>query len=127
MDELQRLERVQERGDGMRAIDADALKAYIDMQEGRPFIGCTIGEAFKIMTDEQPTIQPEPHWIPVTEGLPEDDTVVLVCGKGGGVYTAIHNNSKTWIRGWWKMNSKNHHCNPIAWMPLPEPYKGVTE
>jgi hypothetical protein len=68
----------------------------------------------------------EPHWIPVAERLPEDDTVVLVCGKGGGVYTAIHNNSKTWIRGWWKMNSKNHHCNPVAWMPLPEPYKGVT-
>ncbi len=67
---------------------------------------------------------PEPHWILVTERLPEDDTIVLVCGKGGGVYTAIHNNSKTWIRGWWKMNSKNHHCNPIAWMPLPEPWKG---
>ena len=69
----------------------------------------------------------EPHWIPVTQALPEDDTVVLVCGKSGGIYTAIHNNSKTWIRGWWKMNSKNHHCNPIAWMLLPEPYKGVTE
>ena len=68
----------------------------------------------------------EPHWIPVEQALPEDDTVVLVCGKSGGVYTAIHNNSKTWIRGWWKMNSKNHHCNPIAWMPLPEPYKEVT-
>jgi hypothetical protein len=68
----------------------------------------------------------EPHWISVTERMPEDDTVVLVCGKSGGVYTAIHNNSKTWIRGWWKMNSKNHHCNPVAWMPLPEPYKGVT-
>ena len=68
-----------------------------------------------------------PHWIPVEQELPEDDTVVLVCGKSGGIYTAIHNNSKAWIRGWWKMNSKNHHCNPIAWMPLPEPYKGVTD
>ena len=47
----------------MRAIDADALKDYIDAQEGRPFIGCTVGEAFKIMVDEQPTIQPEPHEI----------------------------------------------------------------
>lgn len=66
----------------------------------------------------------EPHWIPVTERLPKDDTVVLVCGRSGGVYTAIHNNSKTWIRGWWKMNSKNHHCNPTAWMPLPKPWEG---
>lgn len=65
----------------------------------------------------------EPHWIPVTQALPEDDTVVLVCGKNGGIYTAIHNNSKTWIRGWWKMNSKNHYCNPVAWMPLPHPVR----
>lgn len=48
----------------MRLIDADALKDYIDAQEGRPFIGCTVGEALKIMTDEQPTIQPKRgRWI----------------------------------------------------------------
>lgn len=63
------------------------------------------------------------RWTPVTERLPEDDTVVLVCGRKGGVYSAIHNNSRSWWRGWWKLNSKNHHCEPIAWMPLPEPYR----
>ena len=50
-----------------RLIDADALKEYIDAQKGRPFIGCTIGEALKIMTDEQPTIEAVPvrrgRWI----------------------------------------------------------------
>ena len=44
--------------------------------------------------------EPYSDWIPVTERLTEDDTVVLVCGKSCGIYTAIHNNSKTWIRGW---------------------------
>ena len=44
----------------MRLIDADALKEYIDAQKGRPFIGCTIGEALKIMTDEQPTVDAVP-------------------------------------------------------------------
>ena len=73
---------------------------------------------------EQGKKDAQQRWIPVTERLPEDDTVVLVCGRSGGVYTAIHNNSKTWIRGWWKMNSKNHHCNPTAWMPLPKPWEG---
>lgn len=58
----------------MRLIDADALKAYIDMQYGRPFIGCTIGEAFKIMTDEQPTVQPELKDI-------IDATTVLTAGR----------------------------------------------
>ena len=43
-----------------RPIDADALKEYIDAQKGRPFIGCTIGEALRIMTDEQPTVDAVP-------------------------------------------------------------------
>ena len=48
----------------MRLIDADALKEYIDAQKGRPFICCTVGEAFKIMTDEQPTVEAIPvEWI----------------------------------------------------------------
>ena len=52
----------------MRLIDADALKDYIDAQEGRPFIGCTVGEALKIMTDEQPTIADiSEHLVPVTK------------------------------------------------------------
>lgn len=48
----------------MRLIDGDKLKEYIDAQKGRPFIGCTIGEALKIMTDEQPTVDA----IPVVHG-----------------------------------------------------------
>ena len=40
-----------------RMIDADALKEYIHNQDGRPFIGITIGEAFQMMVDEQPTIE----------------------------------------------------------------------
>ncbi len=48
-----------------RLIDADKLKKYVDDQEGRPFIGVTIGEAFKIMVDEQPTIERKTgKWIP---------------------------------------------------------------
>ena len=41
----------------MRLIDADELKEYIHNQDGRPFIGITIGEAFQMMVDEQPTIE----------------------------------------------------------------------
>lgn len=77
--------------------------------------------------EDAPTVNSQSNWIPVKQELPQDDTIVLVCGKNGGIYTAIYNNSKAWVKGWWKMNSKNHHCNPIAWMPLPEPFKGVAE
>lgn len=41
-----------------RLISLNAAKDYIDSQKGRPFIGCTIGEAMKIMLDEVPPAQP---------------------------------------------------------------------
>lgn len=40
-------------------ISRDAAKNYIDSQKGRPFIGCTIGEAMKIMLDEVLSAEPE--------------------------------------------------------------------
>lgn len=67
----------------MRPIDADAFKKYIDAQEGRLFIGCTVGEAMKILIDEQPTIQLEPqegHWIPV-HPIQSDDPGAYMCSK----------------------------------------------
>lgn len=38
-------------------ISRDAAKNYIDSQKGRPFIGCTISEAMKIMLDEVPAAE----------------------------------------------------------------------
>ena len=117
----------------MRAIDADAFKDYIDAQEGRPFIGCTVGEALKIMTDEQPTIQPEPHWIPVTERLPyaeygESDNVLATCG-----YRDVEDGSIRWIKtlyfnggNWCYPTGETYLEKVYAWMPLPEPFKEVT-
>ena len=69
----------------MRPIDAEAFKKYIDAQEGRPFIGCTVGEAMKILIDEQPTIQCEPkkgHWIWVAGEL--------VCSECHTIYSDLY-------------------------------------
>ena len=70
--------------------------------------------------------QPEPHWIPVEQALPEELThVLLTAYDGERMGVGFINTSGKWcyenegavIKGY----------EPIAWMPLPEPYKGVTE
>lgn len=126
----------------MRPIDADALKDYIDAQEGRPFIGCTVGQALKIMTDEQPTIQPEPHWIPVTERMPEEHewlgTKRFGTTKSDEVYVTFESpNGERFCKHLSFQNGKlsaydqstidafYKGSRPIAWKPMPEPYKGV--
>ena len=74
-----------------------------------------------------PSAQPEQRWIPCSERLPEDDTLMLV--------NYIDNRPAAmdiWI-GWhemenvWYIDGEEHsrECGNevIAWMPLPEPYK----
>ena len=116
----------------MRLIDADALKNYVDIQKNRPFIGCTIGEAMKIMVDEQPAIEPERKtgWIPCSERLPEDGRQVLVYARSVhfalAKYDELRNADGSYSMQWvtfdaWKPFYTIKEV--IAWMPLPEPYK----
>ena len=58
------------------------------------------------------------EWISVKDRLPEDGEIVLVCGSRGGVYTAVLNKPGQY-KGWHKLNSKSHYCDPTHWMPLP--------
>ncbi len=60
---------------------------------------------------------PEPHWIPVTERLPEYGTEVLTINKDDE-YEINHIIDEE--DGEWFLHGA------IAWMPLPEPYKEVT-
>jgi len=71
-----------------------------------------------------------PHWIPVTERLPkskEEDLeypTVLICFENEEVMLGcFYESTEEWGTG----EYFDKKCNPIAWMPLPEPYKGVTE
>ena len=100
----------------MRPIDADALKEYIDAQKGRPFIGCTIGEALKMFVDEQPTTQPEPQWIPVSERLPEEPGYYITSNEYGGVIEDFYCDDYFWI-------ANRNAYSVIAWMPKPKAYK----
>lgn len=65
---------------------------------------------------------PEPHWIPVTDGLPNIREDVLV-SYYDEVMVGWLNDDGTWfVEGFGRLN-----MNDIAaWMLLPEPYKGET-
>ena len=65
-------------------------------------------------------LQNIPHWIPVTERLPEESGCYLVSVKNDHK----RRYSKT---AWFGKDTWFARQDVIAWMPLPEPYKEVTE
>lgn len=56
---------------------------------------------------------PAAGWIPCSEKLPEINGLYLVTGVRGVVYALAVKDGR-WDGG----------LKPVAWMPLPEPYKG---
>ena len=131
----------------MRTIDADALKDAMytetmlkdtDMQ--RWDSGCWIRyKLFENVLREQPTIDAEPRWIPVSERLPEEDVDVLISyryreGEGDTRHTRIDITSFGQVYfGGHKVGNHTHWRPPfeyfesnyevVAWMPLPKPYQ----
>ena len=71
----------------MRAIDGDALRDRLQNLAGDEWNQSTTtswAEAYKECADiveDAPTIEPEPHWIPCSERLPECEQEVLICTK----------------------------------------------
>lgn len=138
----------------MRAIDADAFKDYIrgaceDMKHLYKDNGAwakEITESFCKDIDEQPTVSADPHWIPVTERLPEEEdsifaryygtdrwrksmfrkksreVIVTSVFEDGELHTEVAHTTD----GEWHVGVNVVPRTVIAWMPMPEPYKGVT-
>lgn len=120
----------------MRVIDADPLKIDI-VEEGQRSRRYKLGEIWEFnrdeiykVIDEQPTIEPESHWIPCSERLPkeEDYRECMECLDGAVWY---YTNRNTMGLGYYYDSTKQwstiYDMKPdgkvIAWMPLPEPYK----
>ena len=132
-----------------RLIDANALKEVIDCGHLRNPCEVCFSELDVVnLIDAQPTIDAEPHWIPVSERLPEFDVKVLAYVKNkdpegrfnkDGIYTAelkdkvpMHDpegKKNFWgIPGYdseWTVWAWSYFTEPnvLAWMPLPEPYE----
>ena len=77
-------------------------------------------------------LEPEPHWIPCSERLPEEDHRLGGSGKqfSSNVLVSIVNRSDedSWvdishtIDGEWVLEL-SRDCKVIAWQPLPSPYQ----
>ena len=119
----------------IEALDTLA-ESYADDTEDDYFTGCYSGvnrsiDAIKAL----PTAQPEPHWIPVTERLPETDdevlTTYIVNGNKNKRYvetsTYYDGDEGHWSSPWDEYRVAGTRIEVLAWMPLPEPYKEVTE
>lgn len=76
------------------------------------------------------SIESEHKWIPCSERLPEENGQYLITIKYKHVndsYEDVYAEHGEWLDGKWDMFCFGH-CGEvediIAWMPLPEPYKG---
>lgn len=76
----------------------------------------------KLTLDKMPTIEPQ-HWIPCCERLPEEDGLYLITVK------------RKYVEGEYVSAARfadgvicyQYVGDIVAWMPLPEPYKGEEE
>ena len=57
------------------------------------------------------------QWIPVSKEFPMKGKQVLCCNRKGSVFTS----AVTYVAP--NYVNFGSHCDVIAWMPLPEPYK----
>ena len=108
--------------------DLISRQAAIDACTDR-FGICVKKEALEAL----PAVQPEQRWIPVTERLPENDNEVLITVWDAEddyveVYKGFYQGHEWWTQ-WCHGCSKikDEPCGEnivVAWMPLPEPYRG---
>lgn len=71
-----------------------------------------------------PAAQSEQRWTPCSEGSPEKEKEVFVYLFGDSPYIAWVDKNGVWNTEDFEVDDDNR---PVAWMPLPEPWKGAEE
>ena len=118
------------------AIDAVRHSPIIEVQPAYMLIDK--GDAIKKLI-KLPSAQSEPHWIPCSERLPEEDTEVLISYRykdGEGDTSHVNIDITTYGQMYFGGNKVGYYKNwrapfeyfesnyeVVAWMPLPEAYE----
>lgn len=110
----------------MRPIDANKLIEELEeLEDAYRFYHDEAARGFAsaiCKVNDQPTIQPQIGWIPVSSGeKPKNDEYYIITTNDGLVECA-HRRNKRWYTeeatcGWYGDNEI------LAYMPLPQPYK----
>lgn len=109
------------------------LTAIEDLPSAQPEPSQVARDIATIIENEQDMraildAQPEPHWIPCSERLPEESGQYLITVKYKHVddYEDIYAEHGDWDGSKWDMFMFGH-CGEVesilAWMPLPYPYQ----
>ena len=113
------------------AVSRDSVKFLLCKETCHPGAFCPDGFCMEICekVDALPSATPKQRmgeWIPVSERLPESKyedleypTVIVCCGDGAVTLACYYESTKEWGTG----EYYDRIINPVAWMPLPEPYR----
>ena len=115
-----------------RLIDADALleRWCSEVCKAKPRCDedCMFYD-YLTLDSLSPTIEPEPHWIPISERLPDEEKKVYwVCTDGGYQFqcrwTNINHFWTDLTTDWhWHIMDVPQYSKVIAWRPLPPVYQ----
>ena len=104
----------------------EELKEYYEANSHRNEWLNGIHEAVEVIK-QLPPAQPEQQWIPWSSGkLPEESGTYTVTAYDGVTKRVTYAKYQKRLKRW-ELTGARAYWRVLAWMPLPEPYKGVTE
>ena len=96
----------------------DRLRLDIEMAQFDPITGnrrCLFGDEKELVEAQEMAIEAlKDRWILVSDRVPEDDRLVIVCTESGQVYTDYYFDDQS---DYWRL------AHIIAWQDLPKAYK----
>lgn len=102
----------------------DAIMRFVKASKNYECGMFNLAEVTHELWDIASTQTEQQRWIPVSEQLPEDDTPVFVyLFESNSPYIAWVSDCE-WFTEDFQVEKE---YEPIAWMPLPEPYKAESE